>query len=101
LLPPCCGREAITVREPSEAIPPDENLQWHQDGGGPLGGVKHMVIWSSEMPTELRLSTGEIYPIEPFDMVWYDNWVAFHRQPANTRPRHRWFVAVACGGTLS
>ena len=49
LLPPCCQRERISVRVPdARTIVHPDNLQWHQDGGGQLGTVRHMVVWASE-----------------------------------------------------
>lgn len=98
LLPKCCRCERISVREPNGIEPMYDNLQWHQDGGGPEGTTRHMVVWASEMPTELRLSDGTLATFEPFDLVWFDNDHAFHRQPENTRPSHRWFVSIRCSG---
>jgi hypothetical protein len=103
LLPPCCQREAIGVRVPHDRAPaphPD-NLQWHQDGGGAEGTTKHMVIWASEQPTELRTSAGALVSVAPFEMVWFDNTKAFHRQPAGTDEQRRWFVSIRCSGALS
>lgn len=100
LLPPCCQRERISVRVPDARAeaPHYDNLQWHQDGGGAAGTTQHMVVWASERPTELRMSTGELFHVEPFDLVWYDNTRAFHRQPACTNEASRWFVSVRCSG---
>lgn len=98
LLPACCARERISVRVPMGIIPHPDNLQWHQDGGGSAGTTKHMVIWASEDPTHLRTSDGEVVFIEPYELVWYDNTLAFHKQPEGTNERTRWFVAVRCSG---
>lgn len=100
LLPVCCRCERISVRVPNGLEPMYDNLQWHQDGGGPEGVTKHMVVWASEMPTELKSSTGELFAFKPFDLIWYDNYLAFHRQPEGTRPSDRWFVSVRCSGEV-
>lgn len=97
-LPPCCQCERVSVRVPNGVEPMYDNLQWHQDGGGPAGTIRHMVVWASEMPTELRASTGTELATNAFDVIWYDNDRAFHRQPANTRPSVRWFVSIRCSG---
>lgn len=102
LLPPCCQRERISVRVPDARAeaPHYDNLQWHQDGGGAEGTTQHMVVWASEMPTELKTSDGARFQQQPFDLVWYDNTRAFHRQPVGTNEGTRWFVAVRCSGAL-
>ncbi len=99
LLPVCCARERISVRTPDarvEAHP--DNLEWHQDGGGPLGTTRHMVVWASEQPTELKLTDGSVFVGDPYDLVWFDNDVVFHRQPRGTDEGMRWFVSVRCSG---
>ena len=103
LLGPCCKRERISIRIPHAAAPEPHpnNLEWHQDGGGPDGTTHHMIIWASEMPTELRKSDGTIVSLEPFDLVWFDNTVCWHRQPRGTDETRRWFIAVRCSGALS
>lgn len=98
LLPACCQRERISVRVPMGIPPHPDNLQWHQDGGGPDGTTDHMVIWASEQPTELRSSAGERVPTGAGELVWFNNRLAFHRQPAGTDEARRWFVAVRCSG---
>src|SRR4051794_29898596 len=75
LLPACCQRERISVRTPMGIVPHPDNLEWHQDGGGPDGTTRHMVVWASEQPTELRASSGERANTRPFDLVWFDNTV--------------------------
>lgn len=102
-LPPCCQRERVSVRvpDPRAEDPPDDNLQWHQDGGGPAGTTKHMVVWASETPTELRLPDGSYFTPAPYDLVWFDNCVCWHRQPPGTDKTRRWFVAIRCSGALS
>jgi hypothetical protein len=99
-LPACCQRERISVRVPNDraAAPHPDNLEWHQDGGGPLGTTHHMVVWASEMPTEIRSSDGVIAVTSAEDLVWYDNTKAFHRQPRGTDETKRWFVAIRCSG---
>lgn len=98
-LPPCCRRERISVRIPDPRVTPHpDNLEWHQDGGGPAGTTRHMVVWASEQPTEIRHPDGLIVRGDPFDLVWLDNDVVFHRQPAGTNEGQRWFVAVRCSG---
>lgn len=102
LLPPCCAKERIGVRTPHEQAPeahPD-NLEWHQDGGGAAGTTNHIVLWASEMPTEMLTSTGEVLTFEPYTLVWADNTKAFHRQPRGTNEQRRWFLAVRCSGAL-
>lgn len=102
-LAPCCRRERMSVRIPHPAAPephPD-NLQWHQDGGGSEGTTHHMVVWASEQPTELKTSDGVLFTAEPFDVVWYDNTKAFHRQPTGTDETRRWFMAIRCSGALA
>jgi hypothetical protein len=98
LLPPCCQRERISVRVPMGIVPHPDNLEWHQDGGGPAGTTDHMVVWASEQPTEIRTSAGAIVPTATGDLVWFDNRTAFHRQPAGTDETRRWFVAIRCSG---
>lgn len=101
-LPPCCRRERITVRIPHDRAPqpPDANLEWHHDGGGVDGTTRHMVVWASEQPTELRTSDGGRPATEPFDVVWFDNDRAEHRQPRGTDEARRWFCSVRCSGAL-
>lgn len=100
-LPPCCRRERIGIRMPeAERVPPEPNLCWHQDGGGPDGNNRHMVVWASEAPTELQSSDGTTFTGQPFDVVWYDNYRVFHRQPRGTHEATRWFWAIRCSGAL-
>lgn len=100
LLPPCCQRERIGVRIPQGISPHPNNLEWHQDGGGAEGTTKHIVLWASERPTELKTSDGALVSIEPYTLVWIDNTKAFHRQPRGTDESSRWFLAVRCSGAL-
>ena len=81
-------------------LPPAANLEWHQDGGGAEGTTKHMVLWACEMPTELKLSSGERFYTMPYDLVWIDNTRAYHRQPRLTDESTRWFCAIRCSGVL-
>lgn len=97
-LPPCCVCERVSVRYPSDVEPHYDNMQWHQDGGGPAGVTKHMVVWASEDPTHIRASDGSEFHFEPFDVIWFDNYAAFHKQPPNTVPQKRWFVSIRCSG---
>jgi hypothetical protein len=99
-LPECCRCERISVRYPNGAEPPYDNLQWHQDGGGKEGTTRHMVVWASEMATHIRTSDGVIVDTQPFDVIWFDNDRAFHKQPENTRGDQRWFVSVRCSGKV-
>jgi len=88
------------VRIPRETAPdphPD-NLEWHQDGGGSEGTTKHMVVWASEQPTELRASDGELFTGQPLELVWFDNCRAYHKQPTGTNEQRRWFAAIRCSG---
>lgn len=98
-LPACCARERISVRIPDARVTahPD-NLEWHQDGGGPAGTIRHMVVWASEQPTELRLPDGSTFTGEPYSLVWFDNDVVYHRQPRGTDEGRRWFLGVRCSG---
>lgn len=100
-LRPCCRAERISVRVPMGIVPHPDNLQWHQDGGGPAGTTRHMVIWASERPTEIRTSAGELVVIHPHDVVWFNNDRAQHRQPAGTDEWSRWFVSVRCSGVIA
>lgn len=97
-LDPCCACERVGVRVPhaQAVVSPEDNRAWHQDGMP----AYHMVVWASEMPTEIRTSDGDIYVGEPFDLVWFDNTKAFHRQPSGTDETRRWFLAVRCNGTI-
>jgi hypothetical protein len=99
-LPRCCRCERISVRLPQGIPPPENNLHWHQDGGGADGTTQHMVIWASEQPTELKTSTGAVVPIQPLDVVWFDNTKAWHQQPTGTNETTRWFVAIRCSGAI-
>lgn len=99
-LPPCCRKERVSVRIPMGIPPMSDNLEWHQDGGGPEGTTDHMVIWASEQPTELRDSEGHLFDIAPLEVVWFNNRKAFHRQPRGTDENVRWFVAIRCSGAL-
>jgi hypothetical protein len=107
LLPPCCARERIGVRTPHEhaPAPAPANLEWHQDGRHPgqtiEGTTRHIVVWASEQPTEIRTSIGEEFTAQPYELVWVDNDVACHRQPRGTNEQQRWFLAVRCSGALS
>lgn len=102
LLPPCCARERVSVRIPDARVPvhPD-NVQWHQDGGGIEGTTRHMVVWASEQPTEIRLPDGTVFQGQPFDLVWFNNDVVQHRQPRGTDEGRRWFLGVRCSGALA
>lgn len=101
-LPVCCRCETIGVRvpHPNAVVSPDANRAWHQDGGGSEGTTKHMIVWASEQPTELKTSDGIEVRGAPFDLVWFDNTKAFHRQPTGTNEQTRWFVAVRCSGAI-
>ncbi len=99
-LPPCCRCERISVRVPMGIVPHPDNLQWHQDGGGQAGTTRHMVVWASEQPTDIRTSSGEIRTAQPHDVVWFDNDQAMHKQPTGTDERSRWFVSVRCSGVI-
>lgn len=98
----CCARERISVRIPDSRVPvhPD-NLEWHQDGGGSAGTTRHMVVWASEMPTEIRRGDGSQFKGEVFELVMFDNWNVWHRQPLGTNEGTRWFVSVRCSGDLN
>ena len=100
-LPPCCARERISVRIPDARTPvhPD-NVEWHQDGGGLAGTTRHMIVWASEQPTEIRRPDHSVFVGEPFDLVWFDNDSVYHRQPAGTDEGRRWFLAVRCSGAI-
>ena len=102
-LPPCCRRERIGVRIPHDRAPDphQDNLQWHQDGGGSAGTTHHMIVWASEQPTELKTSAGDIFMTPRHAVVWYDNTKACHRQPMGTDETRRWFVAIRCSGALA
>jgi hypothetical protein len=100
LLPRCCRCERISVRIPQGIAPHPDNLEWHQDGGGDAGTTKHMVIWASETPTEIRDSAGAVFQSQPFELVWFNNCKAHHRQPAGTNESSRWFAAVRCSGEI-
>jgi hypothetical protein len=101
-LPACCQRERISVRapHPQAPAPHPDNLEWHQDGGGAAGTTQHMVVWASEMPTQIRRSDGTTFVGDPYELVYFDNTQAWHRQPAGTNEQRRWFVAVRCSGAL-
>ncbi len=99
-LPPCCKCERVSVRVPMGIEPHPDNLEWHQDGGGVAGTTRHMVVWATEMPTELKSSSGELFEFKPFDLIWFNNDKAFHRQPRDTRPSERWFVSIRCSGEI-
>ena len=103
LLPPCCQRERVNVRIPHERAPepPAANLEWHHDGGGVEGTTRHLVLWSSEQPTEIRTSHGQLFTPAPFELVWVDNDKAEHRQPRGTNEQRRWFVAIRCSGAMN
>ena len=96
----CCRSERVSVRVPEGIEPHPDNLEWHQDGGGPKGITRHMVVWASEMPTEIRSSEGIESEFQPFDLIWFDNFKAWHRQPRGTRAKHRWFASVRCSGEV-
>lgn len=100
-LPACCRREKVSVRIPQGVAPHPNNLEWHQDGGGAEGTTRHMVVWASETPTELRDADGAVFIAAPGEVVWYDNTQAFHRQPRGTNESSRWFVAIRCSGAMS
>ena len=96
LLPTCCQCERISVRIPQGIEPHPDNLEWHHDGMP----AYHMVVWVNELPTQIRSSTGEEFQFEPFDLVWFDNTKAEHRQPRGTNENTRWFVSVRCSGAI-
>lgn len=101
LLPPCCQRERISVRIPQGITAHPDNLEWHQDGGGAAGTTHHMVVWASEMPTELKDGDGRTVETRARDLIWFDNTRCVHRQPRGTDETRRWFVAIRCSGALS
>ena len=96
----CCRCERVGIRIPSETEPHPDNLEWHQDGGGPDGITRHMVVWATEMPTELRLSDNIFFTGKPYELIWFNNYIVWHRQPKNTRPMERWFLAIRCSGAI-
>ena len=101
LAPSCCRSQRVDVRpawSPSALSPHPDNLEWHQDGGGPAGVTRHMVVWASERSTEIKTSDGYRIIPKPCMLVWFDNTRAFHRQPSGTDESSRWFVAVRCSG---
>lgn len=102
LLPACCACETVGVRVPLPTSGPahPDNLEWHQDGGGAAGTTRHIVLWASEDPTEVRLSDGTYVRGEPYELLWVDNCRAQHRQPRDTNEQRRWFLAIRCFGTL-
>lgn len=100
LLPLCCQRERISVRIPQGILPHPDNLEWHQDGGGAEGTTRHMVIWASEDPTEVRTSANVVCSTRSCDLVWFDNTRCWHRQPRGTDETRRWFVSIRCSGVL-
>lgn len=99
VLPDCCRRERVSVRVPDHrsTVHPD-NVEWHQDGGGKAGTTRHMIVWATEQPTEIRLADGSFFSGQPFDLVWFDNDAVQHRQPFGTNEGRRWFVAIRCSG---
>lgn len=97
MLPSCCQRERISIREPGALVHPD-NLEWHHDGGGTAGTVRHMVVWATEMPTEIKRTDGTECSGQPYDLIWFNNDLAKHRQPKGTNPETRWFASVRCSG---
>lgn len=107
LLPACCARERVGVRTPHDQAPDPApaNLEWHQDGRHPgeamEGTTRHIVVWASEQPTEIRTSTGEEFTAQPYELVWVNNDVACHRQPRGTNEQRRWFLAVRCSGAVT
>lgn len=96
-LPACCRRERVSVRVPQGLPTHPDNLAWHQDGGGAAGTTKHMVVWASEQPTEIR-DGNAVFETPIGSVVWFDNTVVEHRQPAGTNERRRWFIAIRCSG---
>ncbi len=102
-LPKCCATERISVRvpDPRGVTPHPDNLQWHQDGGGTAGTVRHMIVWANEQPTEIKTSTGLIIKPKPNDLVWFNNDVVQHKQPTGTDETRRWFVCIRCSGTTT
>lgn len=101
-LPPCCKVERVSIRIPQQGITPHpDNLEWHQDGGGPKGTVRHMVVWASDVSTELKTSAGVVIRPKPRQIILFNNDVAFHRQPRDTDETTRWFVAIRCSAALS
>ena len=99
LLPTCCQRERVSVRipDPRVSVHPD-NRAWHQDGGGLAGTTRHMVVWASEQPTEIRDAQGVVFIGQPYDLVWFNNDIVHHRQPLGTDEGRRWFLGVRCSG---
>lgn len=97
----CCRRERVSVRIPQGIPPHPNNLEWHQDGGGADGTTKHMVVWASEAPTELKTSDGQLFETPRASVVWFDNTRAWHRQPRGTDEGTRWFVAIRCSGVIA
>jgi hypothetical protein len=92
-LPGCCRSGRIGVRVPQGAPAHPGNLAWHQDQD-----VAHLIVWATEMPTELQLPDGTVILPPAGDLMWVDNRRVFHRQPSGTDETRRWFLAVRCGG---
>ena len=97
----CCRAERVSVRIPMGIPPALDNLQWHHDGGGVEGTTRHMVVWASEQPTELRGPDGDAIETRAYDVIWFNNDACWHRQPAGTDASRRWFVAVRCSGVIA
>lgn len=100
LLPRCCRSENISVAAHNQTVIHEDNRQWHQDGGGKLGTVRHMVVWATEDPTYMRGSDGAEYRGLPFELMWFNNDTVFHRQPPDIHPESRWFAAIRCSGAI-
>jgi len=98
LLPACCRAERLDIRVPQGIAPHPNNLEWHQDGGGVEGTIRHMIVWASEEPTHIKTAVGEFVG-ESYDLVWFNNDTAWHKQPCETNPNTRWFLGVRCSGT--
>lgn len=100
LLPACCRCERISVRTPETEPAHPNNLEWHQDGGGYEGTVRHMVCWANVLPTHVRDAEKNEATVQPFDLVWFNNDVCEHKQPRDTHLVERWFAAIRCSGAI-
>ncbi len=56
-------------------------MKWHRDGLA--NGTKYLVMWASSFPTEIRLPSGEVTSLRPYEVGLVDNTRVFHRTPAH------------------
>lgn len=67
-------------------------FEWHQDN---FGDNTPTIVWSNIHPTEIRYKRGkQRIPVQPGEIVWFDNQAVEHRAPKAAQGSDRWFIRL-------